>query len=103
MFFLSVCLFCFVLPAPRTPVQSQIFGLGLPMAGSPAPSLVSPRRRSMTAGSDNCTVCLHVDRQGQAEWHMTTAGLDGVPTSQDVGTKPPKRKFWFLVDKTRVS
>lgn len=77
--------------------------LGLAHGREPCPFLVSPRRGSMTAGPNDCTVCLHVGHQGQAEWHMTRAGLDGALTSQGVGTKPSERKFRFLVDKTRVS
>ena len=41
----------------------------------------------MTAGSQDCTICLSVGCEGQEEWHMTRAGLDGVPTSQSMGTK----------------
>lgn len=78
----------FFLPHGHLFSQSHIFGLGLPMVGSPAPSPVTPRHRSTTAGSDDCTIFLPVDCEGQEEWHMTTVGLEGAPTSQRMGTKP---------------
>lgn len=56
----------------------------------------------MTAGSDDCTICLPVDCEGQ-EWHMTRVGLNGALTSQNVGTKPPGEEVLVLVGKTRVS
>lgn len=79
--------------APWTPVQSHIFGLGLPIAGSPAPSPVTPRHRSMTAGSDDCTICLPVDCEGQEEWHMTTVGLEEPQLLREWEPNPQGRKF----------
>lgn len=50
----------------------------------------------MTAGSDDCTICLPVDCEGQEEWHMTRVGLNGALTLLRVWEPNPQgRKVWF--------
>lgn len=57
----------------------------------------------MTAGSDDCTICLPVDCEGQEECHMTRVGINGAPTSQRTGAKPPGEEVLVLGGKTSIS